>query len=92
MKPGTHVSVLCVAVALCYVSVTLLESVWYVYEFVHLCALKWVRTIGAESSLSCDVQHLGSWQCRQGDNLAREMTHSITSALLSICTKILSSP
>ena len=88
MKLGTYVF-LCAAVLTLYKCVVVLASVG---RRVCVLVLKWVRMIGAEQSLSCDVQHLGIWLCRQGDYLAVEMTHSITSTLLTICTKIRSSP
>lgn len=73
MKLGLYVRVLYVCVCLHY----------SFHRSVYMCALKRVRTISAERSPSCDVQPLGSWLCRQGDNLAVEMTHGITSSLLT---------
>lgn len=67
--------------------VWLFSLCWCVHVlFPHVCvcarvAPKWVRVIGAEQCLSCDVQHLGNWIRRQGGYLAVEMTHSIASAL-----------
>lgn len=31
-----------------------------------VCALKWVRAFRAEQSLSCVLQHLGSWSQQSG--------------------------
>lgn len=69
MKLGTYVSVLRVAALLCMnawvcsqLSVGVYMCVWS-SVCVCICALKWVRRIGAEQSPSCDVRYQGSWLC-----------------------------